>query len=181
MKKKETIEYCIERVDEIVKTIENEEKTLDEINKKLGLNYDEKKAQTFLNTIHKNEEEGYVKNLSDKSIADIAIELIKRNYNSLGNGWFGFVFDNPKKSNEVIKFWLDDPAYEAFLKVAETIKSPHIIKIIKRGSITLNLNSEYEPIKIKYVKYFNHIFNCLYIHKTNKPYISVRLISYYFI
>ena len=93
-----------------------------------------------------------IKNLSDKSIADIAIELIKKNYNSLGNGWFGFVFDNPKKPNEVIKFWLDDPAYEAFLNVAETIKSPHIIKIIKRGSITLNLNSEKEPIKIQYVR-----------------------------
>ena len=54
-----------------------------------------------------------IKNLSDKSIADIAIELIKKNYNLLGNGWFGFVFDNPKKSNEVIKFWLDDPAYKS--------------------------------------------------------------------
>ena len=91
-----------------------------------------------------------IKNLSDKSIADIAIELIKKNYNLLGNGWFGFVFDNPKKSNEVIKFWANDPAYEEYINFALKHPSKHFLKVYKTGELTLNLNDQ--KIKLKYAK-----------------------------
>ena len=90
-----------------------------------------------------------IKNQSDKEITDIIIDLIKKKYDFLGAGSFGTVFDNPKKSNEVIKFWIKDPAYEHFLKVAKSINSPHLIKVIKQGSITLNLES---PVTIKYAR-----------------------------
>jgi hypothetical protein len=90
-----------------------------------------------------------IKNLSDKEITDIITELIKKKYKLLGVGMCGVAFDNPKKPNEVIKFWFNDPGYEHFLIFAQSIKSPHIIKVIKRGSITLNLDT---PIIIKYAR-----------------------------
>jgi hypothetical protein len=90
-----------------------------------------------------------IKNLSDKEITDIITELIKKKYKLLGVGMCGVAFDNPKKPNEVIKFWFNDPGYEHFLDIAHTIKSPHIIKVIKRGSITLNLDT---PIIVKYAR-----------------------------
>jgi hypothetical protein len=82
-----------------------------------------------------------IKNQYDKEITDIVINLIKKKYDFLGIGSFGTVFNNPKKPNEVIKFWFNDPGYEHFLKVAKSINSPHIIKVIKHGSITLNLDT----------------------------------------
>jgi len=51
--------------EENINTIDNQ-LNLDEINKKLGLNYNEKKSNDFLNLLHKNEEEEFVKHLSDK-------------------------------------------------------------------------------------------------------------------
>ena len=90
-----------------------------------------------------------IKNQSDKEITDIVISLIKKKYDFLGIGSFGTVFDNPKKPNEVIKFWIKDPAYEYFLKVAKSINSPHLINVIKQGSITLNLET---PVTIKYAR-----------------------------
>jgi hypothetical protein len=57
-----------------------------------------------------------IKNLSDKEITDIITELIKKKYKLLGVGMCGVAFDNPKKPNEVIKFWFNDPGYEHFLK-----------------------------------------------------------------
>ena len=86
---------------------------------------------------------------NDKEITDIAIDLLKKNYKLLGTGSFGTVFDNPKKPNEVIKFWFNDPGYEHFLKVAKSINSPHLINVIKQGSITLNLET---PVTIKYAR-----------------------------
>ena len=90
-----------------------------------------------------------IKNQSDKEITDIVINLIKKKYDFLGVGSFGTVFNNPKKPNEVIKFWIKDPAYEHFLKVAKSINSPHLINVIKQGSITLNLET---PVTIKYAR-----------------------------
>ena len=90
-----------------------------------------------------------IKNQSDKEITDIVMDLIKKNYKLLGAGSFGTVFDNTKKSNEVIKFWIKDPAYEHFLDLNEKINSPSLIKIIKRGSITLNFKRK---ITINYAR-----------------------------
>ena len=91
-----------------------------------------------------------IKNQSDKEITDIVINLIKKKYKLLGVGMCGVAFDNPKKPNEVIKFWFNDPGYEHFLKVAKSINSRHVIKVIKQGSITLNLDTS--PIIIKYAR-----------------------------
>ena len=91
-----------------------------------------------------------IKNQSDKSLNDLIIDFIAKNYKKIGIGSFAAVFENPKKPNEVIKFWFNDPGYEHFLNVAKSINSPHIIKVIKQGSITLNLDTS--PIIIKYAR-----------------------------
>lgn len=91
-----------------------------------------------------------IKNSINRELHSIILSLISKNYKVLGYGAFGMVFDNPIKSNEVIKFWFNDEGYENFLDIVESSNSPHYIKIIKRGEFTINLKSN--PITLKYVR-----------------------------
>lgn len=91
-----------------------------------------------------------IKNQSDKSLNDLIIDFIAKNYKKIGIGSFGAVFENPKKPNEVIKFWTSDPAYEEYINFALKHPSKHFLKVYKTGELTLNLNDQ--KIKLKYAK-----------------------------
>ena len=91
-----------------------------------------------------------IKNQSDKSLNDLIIDFIAKNYKKIGIGSFAAVFDNPKKPNEVIKFWASDPAYEEYINFALKHPSKHFLKVYKTGELTLNLNDQ--KIKLKYAK-----------------------------
>lgn len=91
-----------------------------------------------------------IKNQSDKSLNDLVIDFIAKNYKKIGIGSFAAVFDNPKKPNEVIKFWVNDPAYEEYISFALKHPSKHFLKVYKTGKLTLNLNDG--KIKLKYAK-----------------------------
>ena len=91
-----------------------------------------------------------IKNQSDKSLNDLIIDFIAKNYKKIGIGSFGATFDNPKKPNEVIKFWIKDPAYEEYINFALKHPSKHFLKVYKTGELILNLNDQ--KIKLKYTK-----------------------------
>ena len=91
-----------------------------------------------------------IKNQSDKSLNDLIIDFIAKNYKKIGIGSFAAVFENPKKPNEVIKFWVNDPAYEEYISFALKHPSKHFLKVYKTGKLTLNLNDK--TLKLKYAK-----------------------------
>lgn len=91
-----------------------------------------------------------IKNRLDSSMEELIIKGIQKNYKLIGNGSFGMVFDNPIKSNEVIKIWVNDPGYEAFLEYAMKHPTDNLIKVFKLGK--LNLKFKKKNVTLKYAR-----------------------------
>lgn len=82
-----------------------------------------------------------IKNKINMSIEEVFDNAIAKKYKYISHGAHGIVIENPIKPDQVIKFWFDDEGYDHYLKIANTIKSPHIIKIYKHGRFILRTSS----------------------------------------
>jgi hypothetical protein len=74
-------------------------------------------------------------------------------YKFLGKGYFAYVFKHPTK-DEVLKFWIQDTAYEKYIDYCKQNSSPYLPKIY--GSVkslsTFHKRLAGFPEKIKYVR-----------------------------
>jgi hypothetical protein len=97
-----------------------------------------------------------VRKFFDLSLDELIFAFVKHSgYKNLGKGFFAYVFKNPKKPDEVIKFWVNDPAYEKFVSYAEKHQDNPCLPKLK-GKIK-TISSFHKrlvgfPEKIKYIR-----------------------------
>ena len=89
-----------------------------------------------------------IKKINSLSVSDLIMYFIDNsNYLFAGNGAQAYVFIHPN-NKEVIKFWMFDSAYEAFIKYAKQHQSNQFIPKIIKGINELKFKNH----TIKYVR-----------------------------